>query len=285
MPPVRPAPRKRRVSSQGSLLHRAGVIVGPVSFMFNIRVKADFTGVRAFLANADKRVKDSTAIALTKTAQDAQAMVKVEMQRVFHEPTRYTLNATRLIPATRQRLISQVWLKDRRGQPQGKDTNFLFPEVFGGTRGRKAFETRLLRAGWLRSNEFVVPAKDYPLDANGNMPAGIIRSILSQAKAAGGLGYSSNATSSARSKRTVAKRGTYFVSRGESTGSPLPRGIYQRLRLGSGWATRMVFKIVVGKPRYRPRLRLIDINEKAARNFQRHFDEAWQRTASFKYSR
>lgn len=246
-----------------------------------ITIKVDISSALASLRQQHKQVRFAAAVALTRVAKQAESEVRSEMAQVFDRPTPWALGATRVIPATPQRLLSQVWLKDRRGQPQRKDSNFLFPEVFGGTRGRKAFETRLLQVGWLRSNEFVVPAKGLPLDAHGNVPVGLIRSILSQAGAAGGegQGYTSNKTQSARSRRTVARRGTFFVSRGQSTGNPLPRGIYQRLRMGSGWATRMIFAIVVGRPRYRPRLRLGQIGDRVVRrDFQREFDRALAQT-------
>lgn len=241
-----------------------------------VSVQVNFGRVQALIGGADKQLRFAAAVALTKTAKIAEGDVKREMQQVFDRPTRWALNATRIVPATKQRLVAQVWLKDRRGLPQGKDSNFLYPQVFGGPRGRKAYETRLLSVGWLRSNEFTVPAKDLALDGNGNVPVGVIRSMLSQAKAAGGLGYDSNASNSKRSKRTMQRAGTYFVSRGKSTGNPLPRGIYQRVRLGSGWGTRLVLLIVQGKPMFKQRLRLGQIADRAVdRYFQKKFDAAY----------
>lgn len=243
--------------------------------MLTLRVNADFKNVASYLQRLpDKQIRYATAVALTRTAQQAQSEVRTTMTRVFDKPTPYALNATRVKPANKATLKAEVLLKDKHGDPQSKDVNFLYPEVFGTPRGRKAFETRLMRAGWLRSNEFTVPATDMPRDAFGNIPTGMIRSILSQAGAAGGLGYSSNKTGSQRSKRTVAKRGTFFVPDPKSR---MPRGIYQRIQLGSGWATRMVFKIVVGKPSYRPRLRLAEIVDRVVRrDFQREFARAYR---------
>lgn len=267
--------------------------------MITVSVGDDFKQAMRFMEGAQKQIKYAAAVALTRVAKQAESEVRVEMTKVFDRPTRYALEATRVIPATPARLTSQVWLKDRTGAPQGKDSNFLYPEVFGTPRGRKAFETALMRVGWLRSNEFLVPATGLPLDAFGNVPSGVIRSILSQAKAAGGrgLGYSSNKSDSARSKATVRKRGSYFVA---DQADGLPRGIFQRINFATGSkrvkyttakdkqrtktqltyganAIRMVFKIVVGKPNYRPRLRLFDIGQRvAARDFRREFDLAYQ---------
>jgi hypothetical protein len=243
--------------------------------MMKLRVTANITNVQKYLGRlGDKQIRYATAVALTRTAKQAQSEVRTTMTRVFDRPTPYALNATRVKPATKATLQAEVLLKDKHGDPQSKDVNFLYPEVFGTPRGRKAFETRLMRVGWLRSNEFVVPATDLPLDPFGNVPTGMLRSILSQAGAAGGPGYSSNKSSSLRSKRTVAKRGTFFVPDPKSS---LPRGIYQRRASGFGTLTRMIFKIVVGKPRYRPRLRLTEIvNRVVRRDFQREFARAYR---------
>lgn len=246
-----------------------------------ISVTTNFGAVTAQLRDADKQTRFAAAVALTKTAKIAEQEVKQTIAQVFDRPTRWAINATRVASATPRNLQARVWLKDRRGLPQGKDYNFLFPQIFGGPRGRKAYETRLLRVGWLRSNEFTVPAKDLPLDEFGNVPASLIRSILSQAKAAGGLGYSSDATTSRRSKRTVQKVGTFFVSRGQSTGNPLPRGIYQRVRLGSGWGTRLIFAIVQGKPNYKPQLPFERVVRQSVQaNWAAEFDKAYQTAIS-----
>lgn len=247
-----------------------------MSFTIKLSVKAD--GPAKLARDLPRQVAFANALALTRTAQIAEKAIKQEMHKRFDRPTRWTLGSTRVIPATKQRQIAQVWLKDRRGQPQGKDSNTLYTQVFGGRRGRKAYETALLKAGALCSNEFTVPAQGLPLDPHGNVPIGMIKQILSQLKAAEPYsGSTQNKTDSKRSKRTVRKAGTFFVSHGKSTGNPLPRGIYQRRRLGSGWATRLVLAIVVGRPRYQIRLPLNDIGQQVADQvYDREFETAME---------
>jgi hypothetical protein len=247
---------------------------GALFSMITIKAKVDLKAARAALEGfSDRRFKTTVAIALTKTAQLAQKDVIASMKEVFNQPTRWTLNSTRLIPATKDRLFSQVWLKDRQNKVVSKPTSFLYPQVFAGRRDRKAYETALLKAGILRSNEFTVPAEGFPLDAFGNVPVGVIRQILSQLKAAElTAGYTANKTNSARSRRAVAKAGAFFVPR---VGSTLPRGIYQRM----GKTTRMVMKIVVGKPGYKRRLNLFTIGQRAMdKYFERQFDVAFNRS-------
>lgn len=268
-----------------------------------LRVTSDFSKVDRLLKTMPAAARKAAAQALNKVATQTQSEIRIEMTRVFNKPTPYALNATRVSFASANNLYAKVWLKNRAGDPQQEDTNYLYPEVFGTQRGRKAFETRLMRVGWIRSNEFLVPANGLALDSYGNVPTGTIRSILSQAGAAGGLGYSSNATSSTRSKATVAKRGTYFVPEPKSG---LPRGIYQRINFQTGTkkiatglvtktgkqrtktvatygssAIRMIFKIVVGKPRYQSRLKMHDIGRRVlARDFEAEFDKAFNVEAS-----
>lgn len=233
-----------------------------------IVIKTDFNQAVRAIDLLDKQHRYAAAVALTRTAEVAQREVVATMARNFDRPTAYTLKATRLIPATRDRLIAQVWLKDRQSKVVSKASHFLYPQTFGGRRERKAYETALLRAGVLRSNELTVPAQGLPLDAFGNVPVGVIKRILSQLKAAEiSAGSTQNKSGSARSKRTVAKAGTYFASPGQSRGNALPRGIYQRVKTGAGWATRLVLAIVVGKPNYRSRIPFFEIGRRASAEF------------------
>lgn len=236
-----------------------------------IKVQTNFNPARALINGfSDRRLRTTIAIALTKTAKIAQKEVIDAIRSEFQAPTPYALGATRLIPATKDTLFASVWLKDRQSKVVSKASHFLYPQTFGGRRERKAYETALLRAGLLRSNEFTVPAEGYPLNAYGNIPIGVIRQILSQLKAAEiSSGYTANKSGSERSRKAVKRAGSYFVP---LPGSSLPRGIYQRTGNGT---PRMVMKIVVGKPRYKARLRMFDIGERVvAREFEREFDAA-----------
>jgi len=250
-----------------------------VGAVIELKVQADFRGVFRLLDAANKQVRYASAVALTKTAKIAEKEVKKTMPEVFAQPTRWTLNATRVIPATKQTMTSQVWLKDRAGKAASKDTAFLYPQVFGGGRGRKGFEGALLRAGVIRPNEYCVPATTAPLDAFGNVPASLIRQILSQLQAAeNSAGYTANVkkgkAQSAQSKRRQKKAGTFFVP---VPGSGLPRGIYRRKIGAGGWATEMIFKIVVGKPRYAIRLRIGEIGKRVVdQHFRAEFDKAYE---------
>jgi hypothetical protein len=247
--------------------------------MLSLQVTVDTSRLDPLMRRFESRVKSATATALTRSAQSAQVKIKADIARVFDRPTNWALNSTRIEPARKDKLDAAVWLKNRNSQPGGP-SSYLWPQVLGGGRERKGYESRLLREGILRPNEFTVPADGAPIDGYGNVPASFIRQMLSQlgaANAADNSGYDSNvkkgAAQSAASKRRQLKAGTFFVSRGRSTGNPLPRGIYQRKLTGFGWATRMVFAIVTGKPQYRARLPFFSTVQQVRRDeLQSHFD-------------
>jgi hypothetical protein len=242
-----------------------------------IKVTADLGPLRAMAEGfSNRRWRTTVAIALTQTAKLAQFEVIKTMRTRFDRPTPWALNSTFVTTATEASQVAKVGLKARDGQAASRDTAYIYPQVFGGQRGRKAFERRLMQAG-MRPNEFVVPAKDLPLDAYGNIPSGLIRQILSQLKVAQDqAGFSANRTDSVRSRRTVSKAGTFFIP---TRRSGLPRGVYQRKKTAFGWATRLVMAFVVGKPSYRVSLPLQGIvDQTAAKYFGRQFDIAFERS-------
>jgi hypothetical protein len=241
-----------------------------------ISIGIDTSGVDPLLRRFERRVASAAATALTRTVQSAKGRIEREMPRVFDRPTAWTLRSLRIETARRDKLSAAVFIKDRDAGDVAGEKSHLWPQIRGGQRRHKAFEARLRRQAWIDPGEYLAPAKGTTLDAYGNMPAGVVRQILSQlgaANAADNSGYDSNvkrgAKQSAQSKRRQLKAGTYFIPR---RGAALPRGIYQRKLTGFGWATRMVFAIV-SRPSYRPRLPFNTIVEQTRdRELQAHFD-------------
>lgn len=217
----------------------------------------------------DLRVESApmvVAYALTKTGQDIKAAEIEVMQSVFDRPTRYTLNALKLKPASKADLKAIVDFKEFGGTPAWK---YLGPQVEGGPRRKKAHERALERAGILRSDEFCVPGRGVALDAHGNMRGGLISKILSQLQAS----PDPMQNETARRKARRAKRGgaSYFVLRNRT----VPDGIYWR----SAGADRIMPVILfVREPHYRKRYPFYEV---ARRTFDARFipraREAWQR--------
>ncbi len=213
---------------------------------FVINVGAD---VAAFMGRLDAVQRDNipfvTAYALTKTAEEIKEEEIEVMARVFDRPTRFTLNALYVKPATKRDLQATVAFKDGFGSVPA--WRYLGPQVEGGPRAKKGFERALERAGLLRPEEFCVPARGLPLDSSGNIPGSMITQMLS------GLGANPDPLSNTtkRSKKRNPARGSYFVLR-EVKGAP--DGIYRR----NGGRALQPMLIFVRQPVYRKRFPFYD---------------------------
>jgi len=120
----------------------------------------------------------ATALALTETAKLAKQAIETAMPTVFDRPTPHTLDALRLIPATKQRLEARVWIKDE-ADGAAPASRWLTPEVYGGPRNDKRSEALLKARGILPPGKFVVPGKGMKLDRYGNVGRGQLQKILS----------------------------------------------------------------------------------------------------------
>lgn len=228
--------------------------------------------VRSF-GVADSQLPYAAAKTLTRTGQQVKAAEGEEIARSFSNPTPYTKGSVYLQTATKTRLQARVWLKD-----QGSKPSFLMPQIEGGARPMKRFETRLKMTGFMSADQRAVPGTAAKLDAYGNMSRGQINQILSQLKTAVVQGDFSNATNS---KRSRAKRANvqYFVSKGPGSsrsgfagkvrgqyGQHLPAGVWERRVHAWGQSVRPVLLFVNGT-KYSRRLdffgvaqRVIDVN-------------------------
>lgn len=221
--------------------------------MLNIRGRVQIEEVVRSFGVADSQLPYAAAKTLTRTGQQVKAAESDAIAKAFKSPTPFTKNAVYLQTATKTRLQARVWLKDLGSKP-----SYLLPQIEGGMRPMKRFETRLKMAGFMTANQRAVPGQAAKLDAYGNMSRGLIMKILSQLKTAVVQGDYSDASNSRRSR---AKRATvqYFVSKG--TGSSrnglagrqrdtyrqhLPAGVWERRVHAWGSSIRPVLLFVNG---------------------------------------
>lgn len=222
-------------------------------------------GVKAMLNNlAQKQIPYATALALTRTAQDIKQAEYAEMQKVFDRPTPYTLQSLYLKPATKQSLEAMVYFKEfaGKGTPAKK---YLHPEIQGGERNLKRFESALKRVGVLPDGMYITPGSACPLDAYGNIPGSFIVQILSYFRAFGEQGYRANITEKKKQKiKSGTKRSKgfeYFISYGKGTWGGrqhLTAGIYKRTGFSWGSNIKPIF-MFVRKPAYKPRFRFYEL--------------------------
>lgn len=208
--------------------------------------------VQRRLREAPGQIAFATSLAINRTLQDVRKAEVQAMRRSFDRPTPYTLKSLYIKPSTKTKLEGYVWFKDEGGK-QLKAAQYLLPQVFGGTRPDKRFETLLRQAGYLPPRMQAVPASGAPLDRYGNVRAGTHQKILTALRAS--FDPRQNRSTSARSRRN-ARAARYFVSRGEH----LPRGIWERFP-----GRRVVPVFLFTDPhRYRARFDFFGVGKRAA---------------------
>ncbi len=245
--------------------------------MVNIEIK----GIKEFMNKLEKfesQVPFATARSLTQLAKEVKNAEVEEMGHVFDRPTPYTLGSLGVHGATKQRLVAEVLLKTSTTKGTRAE-KYIGPQIVGGERSLKRFESALQRIGILPRGLYVVPGSGADLDAYGNISRGQIVQILSFFRAFGEQGYSANMTTKGRAKlmRGSKRKGrmgfAYFVSHGKGRTAHLLAGIYKRVPFSRGSAIKPIF-MFVRKPTYKKRWPFFDIAKKITdRRSKAIFDE------------
>lgn len=184
--------------------------------MFELNIRSNLDVFSRQLTDLERRqLPFATALALTLTAQTVVKVEQRTMLRVLDRPTPYTLNSIALRPATKMRLMAEVFFREFAGKgiAGGK---YLKPLVNAGVRRGKRSELALRAIGVMRSDEFWVPGRSVSLDAYGNLPSGLMNRILSQIRGQVGVG---------KVRRLRGNQTRFFVP---AEGSALPRGVWER---------------------------------------------------------
>ncbi|SDJ60807.1 hypothetical protein [Pseudomonas indica] len=208
-----------------------------------IRIEA--TGLRERLddlKDLERQLPFVTALALTETAKLVKTRLEDEMRSVFDRPTRWTLDSLRLFPATKQKLVARVWMKNEADKASPA-TRWLTPQVYGGPRQDKRSEALLRAKGILPANKYLVPGRDAKLDAYGNIGRGQIQKVLS------GLGAQFDKyANSTDSKRSIGNRQRFFVMYEGRGSAKQAIGIGERT--GRGKDKVKLIMAFVGRPGY-----------------------------------
>ena len=221
-------------------------------------IKMDMTGLDAAIKaikNGEKHARFVTMRSMNDLAFTIMREGRAHLEQVLDRPTPYTTKSWRVRKLAKKNDLTMGigmsdWLSDKQGL--GPDRK-LWHHFVGGQRSRKGLESRLQRIGLLGAGEYLVQGKGARVNAFGNMSPGQVAQIFSQLGLQTEGGYDSKPTGSKRSKRNVAKAGTIFWSKGDSS-SPkdnLRRGVWIRDSRGAH-----PLLIAVSNTRYRQRFDL-----------------------------
>lgn len=233
--------------------------------MMIVKVEADMSAFERKLSDIEQeQLPYATALALTRTAQYAKDALVAEMDKAFDKPTPYTKNALYVRPAQKRALIATVKVKDEafKGNPAVK---YLLPEIEGGNRNMKRFESLMIATGVMPAGYFAIPASGAPLDQYGNVPGSEITRILSQLGSS--RDHTANQTVAGRKK--AGRQGSvplYFAVQVGGRGGLAP-GIWKRYT--TSWHARAtpIFLFTRRQPAYSKRYRFYEVGQKAAHDF------------------
>lgn len=238
-----------------------------------------FDGVRRMLEGGSKQARYAASIALNACAFDAMRGGRAEITNKIDHPTRWTVTSWYVRrKATKDKLEAVVGWSDYLANKSGNAAeHYLAQHWNGGGRHHKAFEKRLIRAGFMPEGLFAVPGAAAEalkmIDRFGNMKASVLVAILSGLGTFTESGYTANA-SVKQSKRRTGKRHVYWAGK---PGPNTPNGIWVLdENFGNGRGRLRPVIVFVRAPRYAKRLNLKAIADKSADGFQAEFDKAYR---------
>lgn len=230
-----------------------------------MKIDINTLGAEKLTTTVLQQIPFAAALALTRTAQQAQRDIIAHFAFDFDRPTDYTMNSTYIKPATKTDLESEVFIKQdaSKGTPASK---YLAPEIVGGPRGHKRGENALIRAGYMSPGMYFAPGRGQTLDAYGNISGSAMTKIISA------LGANPYAVPSSKSRaRAIAagKNIDLFVAR--PGGGRLPLGVWQRLKT----KIKPLLIFFDRTPNYRVRIRFYELCQNAFdRTFAKNYNEA-----------
>lgn len=215
-----------------------------------VKVSVDVSATIRQMQNLRKQIRYATAVALTRTAQDARAEIPAALDRALDRPTPFTKRGTFVQRATPSTLTAMVGFRPKQAE-------YMRYQIEGGVRRphRRALK---------------LPAS-IGLNAYGNIPRSAISKLVSVAQRESKL--------TRRRSRTIKvsnKLDLFYGDPKDLGANEFPPGIYKRVRLPSG-AGQLVPIIVFPEQsaRYKKRFDFLGMVQKVARQrFGPRFIEA-----------
>lgn len=213
-----------------------------------------------------KQIPFATSVALNKTARQAQAGIKDEMERVLDRPKPYTLGGTFVSNSTKTNLAATVGLKDKAAGNGRAAGVYLRPLVSGLPRHQTGWERALQSIGAIPPGMRAVPADGAKLDIYGNLSKTQVTEMM-------GALRTRLRTFKGRGKRAFAA--AYFAAMpGNPRSRHLEPGIYRRIERGGESSIDPVV-IFVSRATYRQRINLEStVRDAVRKNFARELHTA-----------
>jgi len=205
----------------------------------------------------------ATMVALNKTGSGMMTKVRATMGEVFDRPTPFSLKKVAIGHWAKK---TEPWLDIGLGITPSTsivEGSHLEPHVpgFPTHRRAKGAENWLRRGGFLRANQWLMPARDYPLDRYGNVRGPTMQKMLAD------MDVYSRAQYNAAIRRTRAARGKYMWGTMTSRRGRPFSGIFEIQGGNANWerGTWKLRMIAVDKaPTYEKRFNFIGIGQKYA---------------------
>lgn len=237
-------------------------------------IRADIKEAEKYLVGLRKdQIPYATQYAINATLFEARKNVIEAMKRYLDKPTPYTLRGVEVIKANKQKLYGKLMLRDfaAKGTPADR---YLIYQIEGKPRKHKGFEVKLIRDGYMDSNQYAIPTRFAPLDAYGNVSGSYINMISSQLRLTPKGMVDQRETPASRQRKRRRKQPRFFVARKTRTATRhLAEGVYERMGTGDSSTIKPIFIFTNGAPKYRKRLPFYEtINAAIERTLVRNYD-------------
>ena len=212
--------------------------------------------------------------ALNDTVKGGRKAAQGAMRGQLNAPTPYAQRGIVYERASKTRLVASVAIYGSSWTKSGTaPANFLTPQVEGGQRSLKGFETQLVARGFMLRTEYAVPADRQRLNRYGNVTQGQINKIMSGLKVDYRGAGATRVASTEKGKSKAVSRGRYFVP---PRSSHLHPGIWYE-KPGRQKKIYPVF-LFVKQRRYRKRFDFHNaVFKHAERNLPKHIVEGFRR--------
>lgn len=219
-----------------------------------IKIESNFHQLERQFAGMKKQVRFAAAVALTRTAKDAQAEVPAALEKDLDKPTDFTKRGTFIIPARRDDLAATLGFKD-------KQARYMALQIAGGV--YRPREAGIKLPGNIQLNAF------------GNIPRGIVAKLKAAAQDGTLATTVRRRLGEGDRRKNAAPIQLFYGKPAGRAWEGAPMGIWRRIPPATPGGPGKLVPIIVFENTpavYRARFNLRELVQKvAARRFPAHF--------------